>query len=169
MSSTISRFNHSSWFSLLEPQDPKSTEPTTSEPPTREGDKIYDCQKPLNLFEWLDDSGKKTGLDTESNPLFHEYLCIEQEGEPIECGGQDKGRLKGFLLFEGKPSHDVFSKAHCEEISFSERNECVAECVASTITSQERPDYSIDKRATDCQEFVKETLASCLIKCPEEK
>src|SRR3989338_4647763 len=97
MSSTINRFNHLSWASGLEPQDSEPTEPTTTKPRTKEADKIYDCQRPLNLFEWLDDSGKKTGLDTENNPLFHEYLCIEKEGESIECGGQDKGGFKGFL------------------------------------------------------------------------
>ena len=165
MSSTINRFNHSTRTNGPGPQD---SEPTTAESATKETDKIYDCQRPFNLFKWFNDSGKKTGPDVENNPLFHEYLCIEKEGA-IKCGGQEKGRHKGFLLFEGKPSHDVFIKENCEEISFSERNECVAGCVESTITGKERPDYSIDQRATDCQEFVKETLATCIVKCPEEK
>ncbi|WP_438019234.1 RHS repeat-associated core domain-containing protein [Sorangium sp. So ce315] len=123
----------------------------------------FTCRKPLDAIGGTGDlANQKNGPDSwDSDPFFHQYICILQRGETI-CGGQSSKDDE--MWGPGDPSKDSFVDERCEEVESD--NACLESCLATAILSTERPDYGLIGPGTNCQEWADETLAKCRHYCP---
>lgn len=132
--------------------------------------KVYDCKKPLDALQFVDDQGRKNGPELPQNPLFHEFLCIEDKNGDKTCGGQDLKKNWFFhTLGRGKPSEDHYNRAHCEEVTSLRDETCIQECLQDQIESPKRPIYGLIGLGTNCQEYVDDILQKCTDQCREEE
>jgi RHS repeat-associated protein len=113
----------------------------------------YQCTAPLHA---LGGSGSRSGPDVPGNPLYHEYLCVEDDdsGESV-CGGQDRS---GGPWSPGRPSNDRFNAGTCRKIE--DDSACFDSCVRVAF-GQPRPYYGLVGPGTNCQEWVGEVVAQC--------
>ncbi|WP_434046546.1 MULTISPECIES: DNRLRE domain-containing protein [Sorangium] len=123
----------------------------------------FTCRKPLDAIGGTGDlTNQKNGPDSwDSNPFYHQYICVLQGGEMI-CGGQSSKDDE--MWGPGEPSKDSFVDERCEEVESD--NACLESCLATAILSPERPDYGLIGPDTNCQEWADETLAKCRHYCP---
>jgi len=119
------------------------------------GLKTFTCKKPLNA---LGGSGTRSGPDIPLNPLFHEYLCVE-DGGAVMCGGQDRA---GGAFSPGKPSNDQFVPQQCDEIAPD--NNCLEQCLQNNFSGP-RPFYGLAGPGTNCQEWAADILSRCMLRC----
>jgi RHS repeat-associated protein len=112
----------------------------------------YMCIKPLDVFGG---SGWKSGFDIAINPLYHQYICVNNL-----CGGQT--HLWPFLWSPGTPSDDKFNKDRCEKM---DDRPCMDECLTKKIQDFKRPFYGIFFLGTNCQKWASDAHASCVLQC----
>lgn len=136
----------------------------------KEGAKVYDCKKPLDALEFIDDQGRKNGPEWPKNPLFHEFLCLADKNGDKTCGGQGLEKNWFFhTLGRGKPSEDHYNPTHCKEITALSDETCIQECLQDQIESPKRPIYGLIGLGTNCQEYVDDILQKCTDQCREEE
>ncbi len=119
------------------------------------GLKAYMCKKFLHA---LGGTGQRTGPDIFGNPLYHQYICVSNNGN-TRCGGQDRN---GGGWSNGRPSEDTYNSANCSEINSA--NECIDTCLLITFSST-RPFYGLFGPGTNCQEWANEAYNNCKLKC----
>ena len=102
--------------------------------------------------------GRISGPDVPGNPLFHQYLCVEQNGI-ITCGGLTSvgDRLYG----PGAPSNDVFDPRFCEIVGI---NECIDNCLLRRF-GEDIPRYGLIGSGTNCQEWADNAFERCIDDC----
>ena len=139
------------------------------------GLETYICQVPLEQLGG--GAGRKTGPDRDFNPLYHEYICIVRGGKVV-CGGQTRDHnrrapwIPGWIPKDqtewipygpGAKSHDKYLPENCDKQR--DDDDCYENCLRKEFNGP-RPSYGFVGPGTNCQEWVGETTAKCISKCP---
>ena len=98
------------------------------------------------------------------NPLYHQYVCVNQGGV-VTCGGQDTSKPP---YGPGKPSHDDPSKPRnrCEKVAPD--NNCLEKCLLDAFNGP-RPQYSlINVGGSNCQQWSNDILSACQAQCSKK-
>ena len=122
------------------------------------GLKTWKCKKALHA---LGGTGERSGPDVPGNPLYHEYYCVEANGQTT-CYGQDRQSGPWGL---GKLSNDSFDPNNCKEIS---SNGCIEECLKKNGGGK-RPWYGLCGPGTNCQEWANDAIDACNKECEPKK
>lgn len=132
--------------------------PTTKTDPL--GLATFACTKPLHA---LGGEGTRSGPDIWGNPLYHQYLCINDGKGGYTCGGQDQRGQKWYdpINGPGKPSNDKYDPQTCEQKEPD--NNCIEQCLLKKFAGP-RPRYGIPF-GTDCQEWSDDALKDCQKQC----
>jgi RHS repeat-associated protein len=135
--------------------------PTTKTDPL--GLATYMCTKPLHA---LGGDGARSGPDIWGNPLYHQYLCINDGKGGYTCGGQDQRGQKWYdpISGPGKPSNDKYDPQTCEQKEPD--NNCIEQCLLKKFAGP-RPRYGIPF-GTDCQEWSDDALKDCQKQCKKK-
>ncbi len=96
------------------------------------GLKTYNCIRPLKGKPGTD-SGRRIGPDIDFNPLYHQYICIERNGQ-YYCSGMGPSG-SNIVWSPGTEYHDGFSKSNCDEIEPD--NDCLEQCLLKNSRSQD--------------------------------
>ena len=121
------------------------------------------CTKPLHA---LGGEGSRSGPDIWGNPLYHQYLCINDGKGGYTCGGQDQRGQKWYdpISGPGKPSNDKYDPQTCEQKEPD--NNCIEQCLVKKFAGP-RPRYGIPF-GTDCQEWSDDALKDCQKQCKKK-
>jgi RHS repeat-associated protein len=122
------------------------------------GLKAWKCKKPLHA---LGGTGERSGPDVPGNPLYHEYYCVEANGQTT-CYGQDR---QNGPWGPGKPSNDSFDPNNCKEIP---SNGCIEDCLKKKGGGK-RPGYGLCGPGTNCQEWANDAIDACNKECEPKK
>jgi RHS repeat-associated protein len=135
--------------------------PTTKTDPP--GLATFMCRKPLHA---LGGHGVRSGPDIWGNPLYHQYLCINDGKGGFSCGGQDQRGQKWYDTINGpgKPSNDKHDPQTCDQKEPD--NNCIEQCLLKKFASP-RPRYGIPF-GTDCQEWSDDALKDCQNQCKKK-
>jgi RHS repeat-associated protein len=135
--------------------------PTTKTDPL--GLATFMCTKPLHA---LGGDGARSGPDIWGNPLYHQYLCINDGKGGYTCGGQDQRGQKWYdpISSPGKPSNDKYDPQTCEQKEPD--NNCIEQCLLKKFAGP-RPRYGIPF-GTDCQEWSGDALKDCQKQCKKK-
>ncbi len=135
--------------------------PTTRTDPL--GLKTFMCTMPLHA---LGGEGARSGWDVPGNPLYHQYLCINDGKGGYTCGGQDQRGQKWYdpITGPGKPSDDKYDPQTCEQKEPD--NNCIEQCLLKKFAGP-RPRYGIPF-GTDCQEWSDDALKDCQKQCKKK-
>ena len=120
------------------------------------GLRAYICRRPLGGTPGTPD--QRTGPDVPGNPLYHQYYCVESNGQ-LTCYGQ--GPSGPIFWSHGEPTHDTYDPHNCEEIPSSS---CIDKCL-SRKGSEARPQYGFCGPGTNCQEWSNANIATCRREC----
>ncbi|RFF31158.1 RHS repeat domain-containing protein [Wenzhouxiangella sediminis] len=119
---------------------------------------------PLGLTSWIcrraldEPPGTKGFLD-----YSHTFLCATTPDGSIECGGQT---TTGGGWNQGRPTtsdEDYYHPDSCTEIDDNE-NDCMEQCFLGKF-EQERPYYGLIGPGTNCHEWARRTVWSCVFHC----
>ena len=123
----------------------------------------YMCTKPLDALGGANAAGgnRRSGPDVKGNPLYHQYICVEQGGTKT-CGGQTQKDGKPFG--PGAPSKDTFIPDRCEKVS--DKNQCLEDCLLKAF-NEPRPFYNPVNvgKGMNCQQWADSTYARCVAAC----
>jgi len=127
------------------------------------GLKTFMCTAPLHA---LGGDGARSGLDVSGNPLYHQYLCVNDGKGGYKCGGQDQRGQKWYdpLNGPGKPSEDKYDPQTCKQKEPD--NDCIEQCLLKKFAGP-RPRYGIPF-GTDCQEWSADALKDCQKQCKKK-
>lgn len=109
---------------------------------------VYSCRRELGADTATTTRNRGYGV------LNHSYLCVSTSSG-IVCGGQTSDNLYGT---GSNDNISVYRPSLCSAVS---RDSAVARCVLGRLADPNRPQYGVVGPGTNCQEFAKETLASC--------
>ncbi|PAN77452.1 hypothetical protein CIW68_02375 [Enterobacter cloacae] len=121
----------------------------------------YMCMIPLHS---LGGSGTRSGPDIWGNPLYHQYLCVDDGKGGYVCGGQDRSGGAFLPGSQGKATNDTWPTGENGTCKQVDDQECVDECVQNRVINKKRPWYQIPF-GTDCQDWSDEVLESCQKSC----
>jgi RHS repeat-associated protein len=131
------------------------------------GLEVLMCTAPLESLaplpswpRWIGGGGARSGPDIWGNPLYHQFVCVNQNGR-IVCGGQTRS---GRLWSPGTATHDdpTNPRAHCRQIAPDDR--CLERCFLNGLAGP-RPSYGPFGPGVSCQEWADRTLVRCLQAC----
>jgi hypothetical protein len=117
------------------------------------------CKKALKA---LGGEGERSGPDIWGNPLYHQYLCINDGKDDYICGGQD--RQGNFFSSPGKSSNDEYDPQTCQQVEPD--NNCIEQCLLKKFAGP-RPHYGFPI-GTDCQEWADDALKECKKQCKKK-
>jgi RHS repeat-associated protein len=122
----------------------------------------YKCTKPLDALggKLAPKGQRRTGPDTWGNPLYHQYLCVQEKGKAPVCGGQTQANNKPYG--PGAKSKDVFVPGRCDVVR--EDNVCLESCLLKKFDGP-RPWYGLIGPGTSCQKWADDALNSCSTQC----
>jgi RHS repeat-associated protein len=115
------------------------------------------CDRPLGGKA---EGDMKTGPDISLNPLFHRYLCVEQDGE-YKCFGKTASFTSSVA---GTPTgkEDYYSSDNCKARPyFGEEAKTMVSCIVKEGNNDDRGNYNIIWN--NCQQWVASVLETCEI------
>jgi RHS repeat-associated protein len=127
---------------------------------------VWRCQRPIQgLFDDDPSRGnRRNGPDIPGNMLFHEYLCVELNGQ-MDCGGL--GPQSPGLSGPGIIEPDEYRPENCEEEEDEGIEDCVEQCVMNKFDAP-APRYNVPGDphfGEHCQQFADNTLDDCRDRC----
>jgi RHS repeat-associated protein len=121
------------------------------------------CQRPLGGLWGGFNRGTSSSYDSyipsPINPLYHQYLCIGDDGS-FKCGGQG---TTGGIIAPGTPSEDYFPYNRTDLCEPVQASSCVEQCALRKLASSQRPFYIL--LYSDCQRWSKQVLKECEKEC----
>jgi RHS repeat-associated protein len=122
----------------------------------------YKCTKPLDALggEKAPKGKRRTGPDVWGNPLYHQFLCVQEKGKTPVCAGltQENGNPFG----PGAKSKDVFIPGRCDVAN--DDNACLESCLLKKF-DEPRPWYGVTGIGTNCQHWADVVFNDCSRQC----
>jgi RHS repeat-associated protein len=125
----------------------------------------YKCTKPLDVLGGKNAprSSRKSGPDVWGNPLYHQFLCVQEKGESPVCGGLTQAN--GNPFGPGAKSKDSFIPGRCDVASGD--NACLESCLLKKFDGP-RPWYGVTGVGTNCQQWADDAFNTCSRTCSGE-